>query len=116
VETTLNSNDLVPYFLLPALGSGSTLRAFATDRFRDLHSLLLTGEFRWIPNGWAMDMALFYDAGKVTHRRGDLNFEGLKSDVGIGFRLHGPFSTPLRIDLAYGNEGWRLVIAGDAIF
>ena len=27
-QTTLNDNDLIPYFLLPALGSGSTLRAF----------------------------------------------------------------------------------------
>jgi hypothetical protein len=116
VQTTLNSNNLVPYFLLPALGSGSTLRAFATDRFRDLHSLLMTGELRWIPNGWALDMALFYEAGKVASRRGDLNFDGMKSDVGIGIRLHGPFSTPLRVDLAVGNEGWRLVIAGDAIF
>ncbi len=116
IETTLNNNDLVPYFLLPALGSGRTLRAFSSDRFRDLHSLLLTGEFRWIPNAWAWDMALFYDAGKVTRRRGDLDFTGLKSDVGIGIRLHGPFSTPLRIDLAYGNEGWNLVISGNAVF
>jgi hypothetical protein len=116
MHTTLNSNDLVPYFLLPSLGSGSTLRAFSSDRFRDLHSLLMTGEFRWIPNGWALDMAVFYDAGKVASRRGDLNFDGMKSDVGIGVRLHGPFSTPLRVDLAVGNEGWRLVIAGDAIF
>ncbi|HEX6863575.1 MAG TPA: hypothetical protein VF414_12200, partial [Thermoanaerobaculia bacterium] len=27
VETTLNDNDNIPYFLLPSLGSGSTLRA-----------------------------------------------------------------------------------------
>jgi hypothetical protein len=115
VHTTMGYNQ-VPYFLLPSLGSGDTLRAFASDRFRDLNSLLMTGEFRWIPNGWAWDMAFFYDAGKVTNRRGDLNFKDLKSDVGIGFRLHGPFSTPLRVDLAVGNEGWRLVIAGNAPF
>ena len=33
VETTLNDNDLVPYFLFPALGSGSTLRAFPAIGF-----------------------------------------------------------------------------------
>jgi len=116
VETTLNENDLVPYFLLPALGSGRTLRAFDNDRFRDLHSLLLSAEFRWIPNPFGLDMALFYDAGKATNRRGDLNFKGLKSDVGIGARFHGPFSTPLRIDLAVGNEGWRLRLSSSAVF
>jgi hypothetical protein len=116
VETTLNDNDLIPYFLLPSLGSGSTLRAFSSDRFRDRHSMLMTGEFRWIPNAWALDMAVFYDAGKVTSRRSDLDFKQLKSDVGIGVRLHGPFSTPLRVDLAVGNEGWRLVFSGSAVF
>jgi hypothetical protein len=116
VQTTLNDNDLVPYFLLPALGSGSTLRAFATDRFRDRHSMLMSAEFRWIPNPFGLDMALFYDAGKVTSRRRDLNFKGLKSDVGIGARFHGPFSTPLRLELAVGNEGWKVVVAANAAF
>jgi hypothetical protein len=116
VQTTLDENDLVPYFLLPALGSGKTLRAFDNDRFRDLHSLLLSAEFRWIPNPFGLDMALFYDAGKATNRRGDLNFKGLKSDVGIGARFHGPFSTPLRLDLAVGNEGWRLRLSSSAVF
>jgi hypothetical protein len=115
VETTLNDNDLIPYFLLPQLGSGSTLRAFASDRFRDRHSLLLTGEFRWTPSV-ALDMALFYDAGKVASRRKDLNFKEMKSDVGIGARFHGLRITPLRLEFAVGNEGWRVVIAGDAIF
>ena len=47
-QTTLNDNDLIPYFLLPALGSGSTLRALQSDRFRDRHSMLMTAEFRWM--------------------------------------------------------------------
>ena len=114
VQTTLNDNDLIPYFLLPTLGSGSTLRAFATERFRDRHSMLMTAEFRWIPNPFGLDMALFYDARKVTSRRRDLNFKGLKSDVGIGARFHGPSSTPLRIELAVGNEGWKVVFSANA--
>jgi hypothetical protein len=116
VQTTLNDNDRVPYFLLPSLGSGRTLRAFDTDRFRDRHSLLMSAEFRWIPNPFGFDMALFYDAGKVTSRRRDLNLKGLKSDVGIGARFHGPFSTPLRVELAVGNEGWKLVLSANAVF
>ena len=115
VETTLNDNDLIPYFMLPTLGSGSTLRGYSSYRFRDRHSILMTGEFRWMP-ALGLDMALFYDAGKVTSRRNDLDFKGLKSDVGIGARFHGPMATPLRIDLAFSNEGWRLVFSGGPIF
>jgi hypothetical protein len=113
--TTLNDNDLIPYFLLPALGDGSTLRAFDTDRYRDRHSLLMTGEFRWLP-GRAIDMAFFYDAGKVASRRSDLDFKGLKSDVGVGIRFHGLLATPLRIDFAVGNEGIKMVISAAAPF
>ena len=90
----------MPYFLLPALGSGSTLRAYPSWRFRDRHSLLLSGEWRWIPNRKFLDLAFFYDAGKVTGRREDLNFAGLEQNVGLGFRLHGPLTTPLRIEIA----------------
>ena len=111
VDSVLNDNDVVPYYMLPALGNGSTLRAFSTDRFRDRHSMLMNAEFRWLP-AVGLDMALFYDAGKVTAHRNDLSFKGLKSNVGIGARFHGPLATPLRIDLAVGNEGWRIVLSG----
>jgi hypothetical protein len=114
-QTTLNDNDLIPYFLLPALGSGSDLRAFQSDRFRDRHSMVMSAEIRWIP-AQAVDMALFYDAGKVTSRRNDFSFKQLKSDVGIGIRFHGLITTPLRIDFAVGNEGWKLAFCGNAVF
>ena len=116
VQTTLSDSDIVPYFLLPALGSGSTLRAYPSWRFRDRHSLLLMGEFRWIPNRLGVDMALFYDLGKVTSRWEDLSLSGLKSDVGIGIRFHTPFATPLRVEVAKGREGWQLVFAGSPAF
>ena len=99
VETTLDDDDVVPYFLMPSLGSGRTLRAYRSWRFRDRHSMLGQAEFRWIPNRLGLDMALFYDAGKVTSRREDLDFEGLKSDWGIGVRFHLPAYTFLRLDV-----------------
>jgi hypothetical protein len=116
VQTTLDENDNVPYFLMPSLGSGSTLRAYPSWRFRDRHSLLMSGEFRWIPNRLAVDMALFYDTGKVTHEWDELSLRGLKDDFGIGIRFHGPAATPLRIDLAKGREGVNLVFSGGAAF
>ena len=110
------TDDVVPYFLLPQLGSGRTLRGYPTGRFRDRHSLLTSAEFRWIPNRLGLDMALFYDAGKVTSRREDLDLDGLKSDYGIGARFHGPTTTVLRIEGARGSDGWRLVFATSAAF
>ena len=93
-RTTLDESDDVPYFLLPSLGSGSTLRAYPSWRFRDRHSLLMSGEWRWIPSRMLIDMAIFYDAGKVAGRREDLNFKDLKHDWGVGFRLHTPDGDP----------------------
>jgi hypothetical protein len=116
LQTTLDDADTVPYFLMPSLGSGSTLRGFTGWRFRDLHSILMSGEFRWIPNRLGLDMALFYDTGKVTPRFRDISWTGLSSDVGIGIRFHSPLSTPLRVELARSREGMRLVFAGSAAF
>jgi len=62
------------------------------------------------------DTAIFYDAGKVTARRSDLDLEDLKSNYGIGFRIHGPAATPIRIELAKSNEGLVIVFSSKASF
>jgi hypothetical protein len=116
VQSVVDDGDTVPYYLLPSLGSGSTLRGYSTARFRDRHSILTSGEFRWIPNRLALDLALFYDAGKVTARRQDLDFTDLTTNWGIGVRFHGPTATPLRIEIARGGDGWHLVFSGNAAF
>jgi hypothetical protein len=115
VQETLDGG-VVPYFMLPALGSASTLRGYSSWRFRDRHSEIFSAEWRWIPNRLGLDMAIFVDAGKVASRRSDLDFQGLKSDIGIGVRFHGPAATPFRIELARGSEGLRLVFAGGPAF
>jgi hypothetical protein len=108
-----------PFFESAYAGGGFTLGAgYVTHvswRFRDRHSLLMQAEWRVIANRF-MDMALFYDTGKVASRTGDLDFDGLKSDYGIGLRLHGPTSTPLRIELAKGNEGFAIVFSAKPPF
>ena len=116
LQTTLDDADQVPYFLLPSLGSGSTLRAYSSWRFRDRHSLLLSGEWRWIPNRLGVDMALFYDAGMVANRLDAISISDLITDFGVGIRFHSPVATPLRIELAKGREGVQIVFAGSAAF
>jgi hypothetical protein len=106
----------IPFFMLPALGGGSTLRGFSSWRFRDRHSLLLQAEWRIMVNRF-LDTAVFYDAGKVAGRTSDLDLKGLKSDYGFGFRFHGPFATPLRVELARTTEtGMRIIFAASPAF
>ncbi len=116
LESILGDDDQVPYFLLPSLGSGSTLRAYSSWRFRDRHSALVSGEWRWIANRMALDLALFIDAGMVAPRLDAIKGSAFVNDYGIGVRFHGPATTPLRVELATGREGTRLVFAASAAF
>jgi hypothetical protein len=113
--TDSKSGQQRPFFMLPYVGSGSTLRGFTSHRFRDQNGLTLQAEWRIMANRF-MDTAVFYDTGKVAARRQDLDLNRLKSDYGFGFRLHGPFATPLRIEVARSPEGTRLIVATHAIF
>ena len=116
LESTLGDDDQVPYFLMPALGSGSTLRGYSSWRFRDRHSMLVSGEWRWIASRLALDMALFFDAGMVAPAVDAIALRSFVGDYGIGARFHGPVRTPLRIELAKGREGARVVFAASAAF
>jgi hypothetical protein len=116
LHSTIGDSDTVPYFLLPSLGSGSTLRGYSSWRFRDRHALLFSAEWRWFPNRMAMDAAIFADAGTVADRRDALSLGRMVGDVGIGIRFHSPVATPLRIELAGGREGMRIVFAAHAAF
>ena len=115
-QTTYDkSGQVIPFFMMPSFSGGSDLRAYASWRLRDLNSLLVQGEWRANVNRF-LEMALFYDAGKVTQRRSDLTLGNMKTDVGIGFRFHGPISTPLRIELAKGSEGIVLNFSASQVF
>jgi hypothetical protein len=111
--TTARDGQEVPFFLMPDLGGAGELRGYAPYRFRDRHAILFTGEYRWYVQEF-VDMAVFYDAGKVASRRGDLDLDGLRSNVGLGIRFHGPETTIMRIEAARGTEGLRFIIAFSA--
>jgi hypothetical protein len=108
-------NQQIPFFMMPAVGGGSSLRGFSSWRFRDLNSLLLQAEWRIMVNRF-LDTAVFYDTGKVVPDRSDLDLSGLRHDIGFGVRFHNLFVTPLRIELAKSNEGLHLVFSSSAAF
>jgi hypothetical protein len=116
VQTAFTKSDEeIPFFMLPSVGGGSSLRGFSSWRFRDRNSMLLQAEWRVMVNRF-VETAIFFDAGKVTERTADLDFNGLKDDYGLGIRFHGPLATPLRIDFAKSNEGLHIVFAASAVF
>jgi hypothetical protein len=116
VQTAFNKDgQQIPFFMLPSVGGGSSLRGYSSWRFRDENSLVVQAEWRIMVNRY-FDTAVFYDAGKVTSRRSDLDFDGLKSDYGFGVRFHSPVSTPLRIEVARSPEGTAIIFAAGAIF
>jgi hypothetical protein len=115
-QTTYDkSGQTIPFFMMPSFSGGSDLRAFASWRLRDLNSLLLQGEWRASVNRF-LEMAIFYDAGTVAARPGDLNMHDAKTDYGFGFRFHGAISTPLRIEVAKGSEGFVLNFSASQVF
>ncbi len=116
VQHAMDKDDQqIPFFMLPALGGGSSLRAYSSWRYRDQNSMLLQGEWRIMVNRY-LDLAFFYDTGKVAPTTSDLDFYNMKDDFGVGVRFHGPFATPLRVELAKGREGYNVVFSSSAVF
>ena len=102
----------IPFYMLPSLGGGSSLRAYGSWRFRDQNSLLMQAEWRVMVNRYS-DLAFFYDTGKVAPRVSELDFKNLKDDFGVGMRFHGPLATPFRVDFSTGRES-RLSVSFSA--
>ena len=114
--TDLDESGAVPFFVLPAIGGGSTLRGYPDFRFRDRNRLVMNAELRWTPARF-MDMAVFYDTGKVAARREDLDFQDLKESFGIGMRLIGLQGYVFRFEVAHSREhAARLIFSAGGAF
>ena len=91
LQTTLDDTDVVPYFLLPSLGSGSTLRGYNSWRFRDRHrpAVLRRMAMDSQPPGHGRGHLL-----RCRHRGGPRSTRSacgqMKSDVGIGVSFPRP--------------------------
>jgi hemolysin activation/secretion protein len=84
-------------------------------RFSDNNMVIVNGEWRWeIFSG--LDMAAFYDAGKVFPRRSQLNLHGLERSAGFGFRFNVRGNVFLRIDAGFSHEGTQIWFKFDNVF
>jgi hypothetical protein len=105
-----------PFFLMPSIGGGSSVRGYPDFRFIDRNRIVMNAELRWTPAKF-LDMALFYDAGKVEASAHDLGVRDLETAFGFGLRVIGLRGYALRIEAARSHEyPFRLIVgAGGAL-
>lgn len=109
VMSYTDDGQSVPFYLQPWLGGPDTIRGVRQYRFYGDNHILLNAEYRWdVFEG--LGMALFFDAGKVTQRKADLDLSGMETAAGIGFRFNQQGATFLRFDAAVTGESLRLWI------
>ena len=102
-----NPDQRVPFYLQPVLGGSDDLRGFRSYRFYDDNQIVVNAEYRW-ESFTGLDMALFFDAGKVTPKRSQINFHDLEAAAGFGFRFNVRNDVFLRLDVGFSHEGFRV--------
>ena len=114
--TDTERGNIVPFYFAPSIGGGTTVRGYPDFRFRGNHRIVVNAEYRWTAARF-LDMAIFYDAGKVTDNRRDLDLDGVKTSVGIGARFHGAQGTVMRWEVARSREhAYRFIWSFGAAF
>jgi hypothetical protein len=104
--STPDDGQQVPFYFQRTLGGPDDLRGFRQFRFRDRSMVLLQAEYRW-EIFTAVDGAIFYDAGAVAPRLGDMRLGDLESDYGIGFRFGTREGVFLRVEGAFGSSAGK---------
>ena len=102
------AGNRVPFYLYPSLSSDNALRGYIGDRFHDRDLAAVNVESRWAILAH-MDGAVFADVGQVAPTLGAMRTSDLRTSYGVGLRFHANGGMLGRIDLARGNEGWRIV-------
>lgn len=112
------TGDQVPFFELPSLGGGDTLRGFGDDRFVDEVRVLLNFEQRCIIHRRRVfgidaefEVAPFVDLGNVASTLGNLEISNFRPVGGVGLRALTRPDVLGRLDLGFGEEGLQAFIS-----
>jgi hypothetical protein len=113
---TAAAGQTVPFYLQPTLGGADlqdldTLRGFADYRFRAPNLMYVQAEYgHTLP--WKLQwlkFLTFYDVGRVGNTAGDLGFDELHHDIGLGISVSAANREIARVYIAFGTgEGSRL--------
>lgn len=112
----------LPFYSLPTLGGGSTLRSFIENRFTDRAAAHAAIEYRFslVPRGYAftdtvrierVNLALFAEVGTVAAGVEELDAARWHHSYGVGLRIGFSREASFRIDVGYGDEGSNFTIA-----
>lgn len=110
-----NPGQIVPFYVQPTLGGSDDLRGFNQFRFYDNNLVVTNAEYRWevFP---ALDMAAFFDAGKVFNRMAEFDLRHAAVAYGLGFRLKTRESVAVRLDVGRSREGYRVWLKFNNVF
>ena len=115
IQSFTRPGQVVPFYQQASLGGGNDLRGFRPYRFHDDNMLAMNAEYRWeVFSG--LDMALFFDAGRVSPRRWQFQFSQLETAAGFGLRFNVRNATFMRIDAGFSHEGFQVFVKFNGIF
>lgn len=103
------SADRVPFYLMPYVGGGDTVRSFREFRFRDENGGVFNAELRHKVHSM-VHVAGFVDFGKVAHDWQDITPTDMRHAYGVGVRGGTDERTYLRLDFAWGDDGTRVFL------
>lgn len=106
----------LPFFSSRGLGGSRTLRSFPLNRFRGENIALATVEYRAAILPDRLDAVLFWDTGGVYSHLRELDVRSLQHSFGAGIRLLRNDRILVRLDVARGSEGTRLVLSFGGTF
>jgi outer membrane protein assembly factor BamA len=107
--------QVLPFYMQPVLGGSGDLRGFRSFRFADQNMLNLTAEYRWEAFS-GLDMAIFFDSGKVFPTHSQLNLSHLEACGGFGLRFNLLNRTFIRMDFGWGREGLQVWLKFNDVF
>lgn len=114
-SATRTRGGRVPFYRLQSIGGARSLRGYSSGRFRDRNVLLTNAEVRCQIWHW-LDMAVFADVGSVFRDIKEVDLTDFRAGYGLGFRIKNEGRTLGRIDVARGDEGWKLHLDVGSLF
>jgi outer membrane protein assembly factor BamA len=98
----------VPFYFLPRLGGGTTLRSYDTSRLTDRDALAMNVEYRVRLN--RLQVLGLVDLGDVAPELGDLRPSKFHTATGAGVRFLAGGAFLPGVDIARGSEGWAVIV------